>query len=213
MVKERGEFVNTFKRYKWTWILLLLALVMAGYLAANSLAFGKEELPVIGEVEDFSLENVNGDEVTLADTQGKARLVYFFFTECPDVCPITTFMLSQTQDLLKKDGSFGKDVEFVSISFDPVNDTREAIRTFADRFHVDYDGWYFLRGDQEEVRNLAAKSFKVLIAGNNKDNFAHANLIGLVDRDNRLRALYAAGDTENVTPEFLADTVKELARE
>lgn len=72
--------VQTFKRYKWTWILLLLALVMAGYLAVNSLNLGKEKLPVIGEVQDFSLENVDGDQITLADTQGKARLVYFFHT-------------------------------------------------------------------------------------------------------------------------------------
>lgn len=70
--------MQTFKRYKWTWILLLLALVMAGYLAVNSLNLGKEKLPVIGEVQDFSLENVDGDQITLADTQGKARLVYFF---------------------------------------------------------------------------------------------------------------------------------------
>ncbi|MFD1776024.1 SCO family protein [Paenibacillus rhizophilus] len=200
-------------RYKWTWLLLLLALAMAAYLAASSWASRTGKLPVIGEVQDFSLENVNGDTVTLSDTQGKVRLVYFFFTQCPDVCPITTYALSQTQDLLIKDGSFGKDAAFLSISFDPQNDTREAIKTFADRFHADYAGWYFLRGDQEKVRDLAAGSFKILIAGNNEDNFAHANLIGLVDRNNRLRALYNAGDTDRITPEFLADAVKKLARE
>lgn len=205
--------VQTFKRYKWTWLLLLLALIMASYLAVNSLNVGKEKLPVIGEVQDFSLENVDGDQITLADTQGKARLVYFFFTQCPDVCPITTFMLSQTQKILVEDGSFGKDVEFVSISFDPENDTREAIKMFADRFQADYEGWYFLRGDQEVIRKLATDSFKVLIAGNTRENFVHANRIALVDRDNRLRALYDAGDTENVTPEFLADRLKELTRE
>ncbi|CAH1212367.1 SCO1 protein [Paenibacillus auburnensis] len=204
--------MHTLKRYKWTWLLLLIALGLAVYLAVNSLSFAKSKLPVIGEVQDFSLENVDGKQVTLADTQGKARLVYFFFTECPDVCPITTYMLSETQDLLEKEGSFGKDVEFISISFDPKNDTREAIKTFADRFHVNYDGWYFLRGDQEQVRKLAADSFKVLIYGDNKDNFAHANLIGLVDRDNQLRGLYDAGDSENVTPEFLADALNKLAR-
>lgn len=205
--------VQTLKRYKWTWLLLLLALIMASYLAVNSLNVGKEKLPVIGEVQDFSLENVNGDQITLADTQGKARLVYFFFTQCPDVCPITTFMLSQTQKILVQDGSFGKDVEFVSISFDPENDTREAIKAFADRFQANYEGWYFLRGDQEAIRKLATDSFKVLIAGNTKENFVHANRIALVDRDNRLRALYDAGDTDNITPEFLADRLKELARE
>ncbi|WP_256721697.1 SCO family protein [Paenibacillus odorifer] len=205
--------VQTFKRYKWTWLLLILALIMAGYLAINSLNLGKEKLPVIGEVQDFSLENVNGDQVTLADTQGKARLVYFFFTQCPDVCPISTFLLSQTQKILVEDGSFGKDTGFVSISFDPKNDTREAIKAFADRFQANYDGWYFLRGDQEEVRKLATDSFKVLIAGNSKENFVHANRIALVDRDNQLRALYDAGDTENVTPEFLADQLTKLTRE
>ncbi|MHA6533287.1 SCO family protein [Paenibacillus sp. BAC0078] len=205
--------MQTLKRYKWTWLLLLLAVGMAIYLAVNSLSNGPGKLPIIGKVQDFSLENVDGKQVTLADTQGKPRLVYFFFTECPDVCPVTTYMLSQTQDLLVKDGSFGKDVEFVSISFDPKKDTREAIRAFADRFHADYNGWYFLRGDQEQVRSLAADSFKILIYGDNKDNFAHANLIGLVDRDNRLRGLYDAGDTEQVTPQFLADALKKLIRE
>lgn len=201
------------RRYKWTWLLLLLALAMAGYLAATSLSFGKEKLPMIGQVQDFSLQNVDGKTVTLADTEGKARLVYFFFTQCPDVCPITTFTLSQTQELLMKKGQFGTEIEFISISFDPEQDTLEAIKTFADRFHANYEGWYFLRGDQEKIRKLAADSFKVLIAGNNKDNFAHANLIGLVDRKNNLRALYDAGDTKSITPEFLADTVTELAQE
>ncbi|QWU15353.1 protein SCO1/2 [Paenibacillus sophorae] len=200
-------------RYKWTWLLLLLALAMAAYLVVSSWASRAGKLPVIGEVQDFSLENVNGDIVTLSDTEGKVRLVYFFFTQCTDVCPITTFALSQVQDLLIKDGSFGKDTAFLSISFDPQNDTREAIKTFADRFHADYAGWYFLRGDQEKVRDLAAGSFKILIAGNNKDNFAHANLIGLVDRKNRLRALYNASETDQVTPELLAGAVKKLARE
>lgn len=206
--------MQTLKRYKWTWLLLALAVGMAVFLVVQSLESGKQQqLPVIGEVQDFSLENVDGRQVTLADTQGKVRLVYFFFTSCPDVCPITTYMLSQTQELLAEDGSFGKDVEFVSISFDPEKDTREAIKAFADRFHADYGGWYFLRGDQEQVRQLAADSFKVLIYGNNKDNFAHANLIGLVDRNNRLRGLYDASETELVTPEFLSEAVRNLARE
>lgn len=203
--------MQTLKRYKWTWLLLALAMGMAIYLVVQSLGSGKQQLPVIGEVQDFSLENVDGQQVTLADTQGKVRLFYFFFTSCPDVCPITTYMLSQTQELLAREGSFGEDVEFVSISFDPESDTREAIKTFADRFHADVDGWHFLRGDQEQIRQLAADSFKILVYGNNKDNFAHANLIGLVDRENKLRGLYDAGETETVTPEFLAAAVRELA--
>lgn len=90
--------VQTFKRYKWTWLLLILALIMAGYLAINSLNLGKEKLPVIGEVQDFSLENVNGDQVTLADTQGKARLVYFFLHSVGCMSYNYVFVISDTED-------------------------------------------------------------------------------------------------------------------
>ncbi len=201
------------KRYKWTWILLAVIIVMAGYLIYTSTGLGKSKLPVLGQVEDFSFENVDGKTVSRDDTKGKVRLFYFFYTSCPDVCPVTTFLLSQTQKQLINDGTFAKDAEFVSISFDPKVDTREKIKEFADKFYVDYNGWYFLRGEDQKIRELAEKSFKIGIMGDNKDNFAHSNIIALVDRDNKVRKLYNANDTDNVTAESLAKDVKDLAKE
>jgi protein SCO1/2 len=186
--------------------------IMAGYLLIQSLDLGKEKLPIIAEVQDFSLENVDGSTVMRDDTKGKVRLFYFFFTNCPDVCPVTTFMLSQVQDKLIKDGTFGKEAEFVSISFDPEVDTVEEMKKFGDKFNVDYNGWYFLRGDKQKIWDLAEKSFKIAIVGNNKDNYSHANLIALVDRDNQVRKLYNANDTENVTVDVLAQDIKDLAK-
>ncbi|HEY2492850.1 MAG TPA: SCO family protein [Paenibacillus sp.] len=200
------------KRYKWTWVLLSIMVIMAGYLLIQSLDLGKEKLPIIAEVQDFSLENVDGSTVMRDDTKGKVRLFYFFFTNCPDVCPVTTFMLSQVQDKLIKDGTFGKEAEFVSISFDPEVDTVEEMKKFGDKFNVDYNGWYFLRGDKQKIWDLAEKSFKIAIVGNNKDNYSHANLIALVDRDNQVRKLYNANDTENVTVDVLAQDIKDLAK-
>ncbi|MED5020183.1 SCO family protein [Paenibacillus chibensis] len=201
------------KRYKWTWILLAVIIVMAGYLIYTGSGIGKSKLPVLGQVEDFSLENVDGKTVTLEDTKGKVRLFYFFYTSCPDVCPVTTFLLSQTQKQLIQDGVFAKDAEFVSVSFDPKVDTKEKIKEFADKFYVDYNGWYFLRGDDQKIRDLAEKSFKIGIMGDNKDNFAHSNIIALVDRDNKVRKLYNANDTDNVTAESLAKDVEALAKQ
>lgn len=200
------------KRYKWTWVLLSIMVIMAGYLLVQSLDIGKQKLPIIAEVQDFSLENVDGSTVTRDDTKGKVRLFYFFFTNCPDVCPVTTFMLSQVQDKLIKEGTFGKEAEFVSISFDPEVDTVEEMKKFGDKFNVDYKGWYFLRGDKQKTWDLAEKSFKVAIFGNNKDNYSHANLIALVDRDNQVRKLYNANDTEKVTVDVLAQDIKDLAK-
>ncbi|KLU57262.1 electron transporter SenC [Paenibacillus sp. VT-400] len=186
---------------------------MAVYLMWGTVFASKEKLPEIREIQSFSMENVDGSTVSLEDTQGKVRLFYFYFTSCPDVCPITTFTLSQVQDLLKEDDTFGKDVSFVSISFDPKVDTREKIKTFADRFHADYSGWYFLRGDMDKTKQFARESFQILIDGESKDDFAHMNMIGLVDENNKLRKVYNAFNTEDVVPAVIAEDIRNLIKE
>lgn len=199
--------MSLLKKYKWTWILLALCLIMAGYLLWTT--YAKPKLPIIRPVESFSLENVDGRNITLEDTNGKVRLFYFFFSSCPDVCPVTTFRLSQVQDLLKEKGMFGKDAEIISISFDPERDSREAIKGFGDKFKADYSGWYFLRGDQQKIMDLAMNSFKILINKDQNNNFVHMDLIGLVDRDGNLRDIYRPEST----PQEIAQGVIDLAKE
>ncbi|GIO43421.1 SCO family protein [Paenibacillus apis] len=199
--------MSLLKKYKWTWLLLAILILLAGYLLLTSL--NKPKLPVIGPVESFSMENVDGRTITLADTQGQVRLFYFFFSNCPDVCPLTTFRLSQVQDILKEKGLFGKDASFVSVTFDPERDTLENMKAFGDKFKVDYSGWYFLRGDQQQTMDLAINSFKTLITKDQSGNFVHADLIGLVDRDGNLRDIYRP----EATAEEIAKGVANLAKE
>lgn len=199
--------MSLLKRYKWTWLLLAIAILLAGYLLMPSL--NKPKLPVIGPVESFSMDNVDGRTVTLDDTQGKVRLFYFFFANCPDVCPLTTFRLSQVQDILKEKDLFGEDASIVSITFDPERDTLENIRAFGDKFKADYNGWYFLRGDQQQTMDLALNSFKTLVTKDQDGNFVHADLIGLVDRNGNLRDIYRP----EATPEEIAQGVANLTKE
>ncbi|MNM99656.1 hypothetical protein D3C76_71860 [compost metagenome] len=195
------------KKYKWTWILLAICVILAGYLLWKT--YSKPKLPVIGSVASFSMENVDGSTVSLEDTNGKVRLFYFFFSNCPDVCPISTFRLSQVQDLLKEKGLFAKDASIVSISFDPERDTREAIKAFGDKFKADYSGWYFLRGDQQQTIDLAMNSFKILINQDKDGNFVHMDLIGLVDRDGNLREIYRPEATAAEIAQGVTDLTKE----
>lgn len=199
--------MSLLKRYKWTWLLLAIAILLATYLLLPSL--NKPKLPVIGPVESFSMDNVDGRTVTLDDTQGKVRLFYFFFANCPDVCPLTTFRLSQVQDILKEKDLFGEDASIVSITFDPERDTLENIRDFGDKFKADYNGWYFLRGDQQQTMDLALNSFKTLVTKDQDGNFVHADLIGLVDRNGNLRDIYRP----EATPEEIAQGVANLTKE
>lgn len=202
------------KKYKWTWLLLAICMIAAVYLVYNALDFGKDKLPVIREVGDFTMENVDGTTVQRDDTAGQVRLMYFYFTSCPDVCPVTTFVLSQIQEELKKEeGIFGQEVSFVSISFDPETDTREKIKEFGDRFYADYSGWYFLRGDQEETRTLMQDSFKIPLLGNDSTNYTHGNYIALVDRDNNIRKMYNAAVPQDVEIEDVVKDIHSLIKE
>ncbi|NMO95609.1 SCO family protein [Paenibacillus lemnae] len=200
--------MNIMKKYKWSWLLIAVCLIAAGFLVANVLGLGKSKLPVVGQVADFRMENVDGSTVSRDDTAGKVRLMYFYFTSCPDVCPPTTMVLSQVQNELKKEeGVFGEEAAIVSFSFDPETDTREKIKAFGDKFFADYSGWYFLRGDQEETRQLMQGSFKIPLIGNSAENYTHGNRIALVDRENNIRKMYDASDPSNVV---VADVVKDI---
>lgn len=160
---------------------------------------------------DFNMQNVDGSTVTLADTNGKVRLFYFYFTNCPDVCPPTTYRLSEVQKLLQEKGMFGTDASIVSISFDPERDTLEEIKTWSEKYNADYSGWYFLRGKEEDV----AKMMPELGSSVFKDedgNFTHLNVITLVDQDGNIRKYYNANDLETASPENIAKDVARLVK-
>ncbi|MBP2002053.1 protein SCO1/2 [Paenibacillus shirakamiensis] len=195
------------KKYKLTWILLAVCLVLASYLLINT--YTKPKIPTIRPVQNFSLTNWDGKNVTLENTNGKVRLFYFFFSSCTDVCPLATFKLSQVQDQLKKEGVFGKDASFISISFDPTRDTPTELKKFGTKFRADFNSWYFLRGDEKKIQDLAMNSFQIFINKDNKGNFIHADLIALVDKDGNYRKYYQ----DSVTAEDIAADVSRLAKE
>jgi len=148
------------QRYGFSLIVLALCLVMGYFILQQQNK--EDELPVQGKGAEFSYTDMNGETVTLSGTNGKARLLYFFFANCPDVCPPTTFVMSQVQDQLKEEGIFGKDVEFLSVTIDPERDTPELLKDYSERFDADPAGWKFLRGDEEATKKLA-REYQILV--------------------------------------------------
>ena len=80
--------------------------------------------------------------------RGKIVLISFLYTSCTDICPILTHNLSDVQNSLGD--RFGKDVFFVSISVDPVDDTPEELKKYAERYETK-PGWTFLTGPKKDV--------------------------------------------------------------
>jgi protein SCO1 len=86
--------------------------------------------------------------------KGKIVLISFIYTNCPDICPLTTARLTQVEDQLGD--IVGRDIFFVSITVDPERDTPERLKEFATAFGIG-PGWLFLTGKSEDIRAINYK--------------------------------------------------------
>ena len=86
--------------------------------------------------------------------KGKIVLISFIYTNCPDICPLTTARLTQVEDQLGD--IVGRDIFFVSMTVDPERDTPERLKEFATAFGIG-PGWLFLTGTPEDVRAINYK--------------------------------------------------------
>ncbi|WP_084134862.1 SCO family protein [Paenibacillus harenae] len=196
------------KKHSFKIAVLALCAAMGIYLFFTYAAAPKQELPVMEAAPAFEMQNIDGQPVSLASTNGKARIVYFYFANCPDVCPPTTFLLSQVQDQLEAEGKLGSKAELISITFDPERDTPDVIRDFADRLDADFNGWHFLRGEETETLQLA-KDFGVGVVKEEDGSFTHMNVISLVDQDGQIRK-WINGSDEGLTAEKIVAELNKL---
>lgn len=196
------------KRYRFPIAVGVLVLLMAGYLLYTRL--NEEKLPVILEAPDFTLTDLNGEQRAFSDSDGKVRLVYFFFATCPDVCPMTTRDMVDVQNELKERGVFGSKVEFHWISIDPYRDTQEVLERFADGYKADRSGWHFLRGEAEEIVEIA-RGFNLLVMNPSPDQIVHQNIIALVDQKGQLRKyIFGSDEDELLDPKAVIDDIYKL---
>ena len=134
------------------------------------------------------LVSQDGARFELATLRGKVVLVTFIYTSCPDICSMLTDKMARLQNDLG--GAFGKDVAFVSISFNPERDTIEVLKAYAEAFNADPAGWFFLTGNVKTVRKVAAQYGVITIPG--PDGTVDHNLLTtLVDRRGRMRVQYS----------------------
>ena len=191
-------------------MLILFVIVVAYWIYDSS--FRSSSLSVKMDSPAFALSDLNGETVTEARFDGKVRLTSFIFTRCPDICPATTANMVLLQSELQKQGLFGKDVEFVSITFDPVNDTPEVLQQYAERMGIDQSGWTLLRGGEEEVKGLASK-YDFSIVRIEDGLFAHSvTSLLLIDGKQRVRDIYKMGE-EMDNEQILSDIKRLLAEQ
>jgi protein SCO1/2 len=140
-----------------SWLILSVAALcaaLAGFWLARELDRSGPELasgtwlPQARTIEDFHLVDTSGQPFSAAQLQGRASLVFFGFTHCPDVCPTTLAKLA----LVKKSGAI-PDLQVVLISIDPQRDTPPVLAQYVHAFDPQFIG---LTGDPDAIRKMAA---------------------------------------------------------
>ncbi len=114
-----------------------------------------EGLQVFGTVPPFSLIERSGTPVTRDDLMGTVWIVNFFYTHCPDTCPLQTANMAQ----LQRDLEDIRDLRLVSITVDPDRDTPPVLKEYADRYGADTARWLFLTGEKKAIYRLAREGF------------------------------------------------------
>ena len=175
------------KSLKYT--LFILVFIVAGIGAYSLGRVLRPTAPLAGtalqqavDVNAVTLTHVEQPNVTLQDFNGKLSLVFFGFTNCPDVCP---FVMSRLATIYRDMGE-PDDVQVIMITVDPVNDTPEVVQRYAGAFHPDFIG---LSGTNTEIAD-AAKQFFVGYASIGDKNFTHTDAVFVVDRQGNMRYIY-----------------------
>lgn len=173
----------------------VLTLALVGLVAAVAAEFSYRQLrslsapPYYGtpldnpvQVAPFELTDAAGERVTLERWRGDLLLVFFGFTRCPDVCPLTLGRLAKVyEDLGRPD-----DVQVVMITVDPQHDTPERTQAYAEGFDPAFVG---LGGSTGDIAN-AARTFFVGYRGLEGNDFLHTDSVALLDREGKLRLIY-----------------------
>jgi protein SCO1/2 len=140
---------------------------------------------------DFSLDAASGGQRSLADFRGKVVVVFFGFTQCPDVCPTTLADLAEAK---KRLGEAGSQVQAVFITIDPERDTAAVLAQYVPAFDPSFVA---LRGSAEQTA-VAAKEFKVYyqkVAGQTPTSYTMDHTAGayVFDKQGRVRLFMRHG--------------------
>lgn len=128
-----------------------------GVAAKPAASFRGADITGAEYAKTLSLPDANGQPRTLGDFKGKVTVVFFGYTQCPDVCPTTMAELAQVKKAL---GADGDKLQAVFVSIDPERDTPEILKSYMASFDPSFVA---LRGTLAQTQ-ATAKEFKVYFA-------------------------------------------------
>lgn len=172
-------------------VLMLLALVVI-VSACGGYEFRGVTLDPPKEAPDFTLTDFDGKPFQLSDHRGKVVILFFGFTNCPDMCPAA---LSDMAAARRKLGADAEKVQGVFVSLDPDRDTPERLKRYVTAFDPTFIG---VRGSEMELEPVV-KDYGVTYMRRDLPGSAlgytidHSTFIYVIDAAGRWRLLFTHG--------------------
>ena len=173
----------------------LLLLSLLGLLALGCSKRTAEDVPVLGQLPEFSLVDQDQKAFVRESMEGKLWVSAFVFTHCRSTCPRLTAHMKGLQSRLSDVPS----AHSVSVSVDPRNDTPEVIKAYMTKNELDESNWRFVTGEEEAIRRVVVDGFRVGLGDEDSkaagaDDIMHSNSFVLVDDKAQVRGYYRANN-------------------
>lgn len=193
---------------------LVCALAIALLFNACNLNSGNKSLPIYGNkqavnknvngktvtdtiyqtIPAFKFVNQYGDTITDKSLDGKIYVADFFFTSCPNICPVMHRNMLNVYNEFKSHDDF----RILSHTIDPKYDTVPVLKKYADKLNVSGNTWWFLLGAKNDTYQIA-KSYLVSVQEKNPaGQYVHDGYFILIDKQKRIRGTYTGTDPEEV---------------
>ncbi len=168
-------------------------------------ANNSHDIPVIKQVPDFTFHDQDGQLFNKTRLANKITVLDFMFTSCTGPCPL----MSSNMATLYQEFQNVKEVQFVSVTVDPITDSEEALKEYAEFLGVNDDRWQFIRSDLESTKDLKQGGF-MLYAGELPQG--HAIKFILLDHKGNIRKYFDGTDdaSQAVLRKDIATLVKGL---
>jgi protein SCO1/2 len=155
---------------------------------------------------ELRLPGPTGEVRTIADFKGKAVVLFFGYTQCPDICPAT---MGKLTGVMQKLGTDAERVQVLFVTLDPERDTPAVLREYLSAFNPAFIG---LSGDAKATRDVA-NEFKIVYqkaAGDSADHHVmeHSSGTYIFDPQGRLRLYVSSEKGEDIFAHDIAQLLK-----
>jgi protein SCO1/2 len=173
--------------FAWLALLACMTLQSVGSGEAHETELKTERRTVRIAIENFTLVDQGARPFEFRGLAGKAAVVSFSYTSCPDVCPLITAAMRQVQQGLSERES--KNVHLVTVTTDPEVDSPSILAAYAKRYGAELANWSFVTGPETQLQKVW-KNFGVGVKRKGRGLVDHTPLTAIVDQRGQMRYVY-----------------------